>query len=262
MLSLRKKVVLLLRDSIAFLVYLVKVIFPRKKADQVTLVYHSVGRVAPEQDPQRINLLPEMFERHLQQIVKYKHKVKITFDDGYANTFKNAFNLLEKYQLSATVFLITDFIDGKISAEQFAGCGFKQRPLSWDEIRRMDQAGIRFGSHTKTHPLLSALSKTEIERELLGSKNRIEQQLGHQIDSFAYPFGGYGSFNGLTKQVLKNAGYGCAYINMMGSNRFKPDDHFTLRRVRVYGEDGPGRLKMKLAGAYDWVDKLCSKMKI
>lgn len=222
------------------------------------MLYHSIADIRPRDDSYRINILPERFRRHLEVISKYKNKgkkIKITFDDGYGNIFKNALPLLKEYNLDATVFLVTDFIDGKINSEDFTRSYFREKPLTWEEIQIMDGQGIRFGSHSKTHTFLTKVSKDELEKEMFFSKRRIEGVLGRQINSFAYPFGGRDSFSESTRKSLIDAGYSYAYINLMGENLEGRDDRFTLKRIRVYTEDGSFRLKMKISGAYDWIDR-------
>lgn len=252
------KIKSLIRDSISFVFYLLILLFQQRRKGTVTLVYHSVGNMRPQDDPYRINILPEKFKQHLQVISKYRDKdkkIEVTFDDGYGNIFQNVFPLLKEHNLDATVFLVTDFIDGKINSEDFTRGNFRERPLTWEEIQIMDKQGIRFGSHSKTHTNLVKIPKDELEDEILFSKRRIEEVVGHTIDSFAYPFGGKGSFNELTKVALKRAGYNCAYINLMGENLEGRVDKFILKRIRIYTEDSPFRLKMKISGAYDWTDQ-------
>lgn len=257
--TFRKKIILFLGDVVSFIVYLL--IFFRERKGSVALVYHSVREIDHKDDPYRINVFPHNFEKHLKVISQYKDKIVVTFDDGYSNNFDNAFPLLKKYNLSATVFLATDFVDGKIKSEDFGGKNFNERPLTWDEVKIMDRAGIKFGSHSKTHPFLSKLSESELKVELIDSRKRIEEILGHGIDSFAYPFGDVDSFDDLTKKALMESKYNHAYTNIMGSNSSNPNDKFALRRIRIHSEDGPLKLKMKIKGAYDWVGFVRSAIK-
>ena len=241
-----------IRDVISFVLYLFIVWTKRRGA--VVLVYHSVDRVDHSKDPYRLSITPERFEDHLKIISKGGDDIIITFDDGYGNNFEHAFPLLKKYKCQATIFLITDYIDGKLESQKFCGENLDLRPLTWEEIRLMDCSGIRFGSHSRTHPALIELSHDAVKEELLNSKKRIELELGHAIDGLAYPFGSRSSFDLNVKEIAKETGYKYAYTNIMGINKGGSQDNYSLKRVRIYSEDGPFKLKMKMAGAYDWID--------
>jgi len=243
-----------IRDAVSFILYIFMAW--KKRAGTVVLVYHSVGKVDPLTDHYRLNITPERFEEHLKVISHSGERIEITFDDGYGNNFENALPLLKKYGRTATVFIITDFIDGAIKSREFCGKDLDLRPLTWEEIKAMDGSGITFGSHTRTHPALASLSDKAVAVELLDSKRCIETALGHSIDSIAYPFGSCGSFNTVIMKIAAESGYARAYTNIMGINRGDPGSEFSLRRVRIYSEDGPFKLKMKLKGAYDWIDAL------
>ena len=250
--NLKKVLMHCIRDSVSFILYLFMVW--KKRRGTVTLVYHSVGRVDPSNDTHRLNITPEKFEEHLKVISRSKDNIKITFDDGYGNNFENAFPLLTKYGRTAAIFIITDFIDGKMGSQNFCGENLELKPLTWEEIKIMDSSGITFGSHSRTHPALAALSGNAIKAELADSKERIERSLGHTIDDFAYPFGNRGSFNSMVMEIMAETGYKRAYANIMGINEEGHKGNFSLKRVRIYSEDGPLKLKMKIKGAYDWVD--------
>ena len=63
--------------------------------------------------------------------------------------------------------------------------------LSWREIKEMHHWGMTFGAHTLTHPDLTRLSGERLEIEVAGGKAVIEDALGAEVASFAYPFGCY-----------------------------------------------------------------------
>jgi peptidoglycan/xylan/chitin deacetylase (PgdA/CDA1 family) len=44
-----------------------------------------------------------------------ENSVAITFDDGYSSAYEIAFPLLKKYDISATVYIPTDWVDGKLA---------------------------------------------------------------------------------------------------------------------------------------------------
>jgi len=62
--------------------------------------------------------------------------------------------------------------------------------LTWDEVRILDKHPlITIGAHTKSHPVLSTLSYPDLVDELREGRRYLEEQLGHQVFHFAYPFG-------------------------------------------------------------------------
>ncbi|OGW74676.1 MAG: hypothetical protein A2Z72_05365 [Omnitrophica bacterium RBG_13_46_9] len=247
-----KYMLLFLRDCVSFVIYLILSATPDRKC--ATLVYHSVDYIDPKTDPLRMNITPERFEEHLKFISRYKGDIGITFDDGYKNNFARAYPLLLKYGQSATVFLTTDFIDGKIGSKKIWVMGQDVEPLSWQEIKTMSSSGIKVGSHGKTHRNLARLPKEEMYKELSDSKRRIEEILDARIYSFSYPIGAYGTFDSNTRDALIHSGYTYAYTNVLGTNLMPPTDSYAIKRIRINTEDNVFRLKMKIRGSYDWVD--------
>ena len=67
--------------------------------------------------------------------------VILTFDDGYADNYTNAFPLLQKYGMIGHFFIITDFVNEK-----------RAEYMTWPQIEEMSAAGQRFGSHSRDHP--------------------------------------------------------------------------------------------------------------
>ena len=65
----------------------------------------------------------------------------LTFDDGYADNYTNAFPLLQKYGMIGHFFIITDFVNEK-----------RPEYMTWPQIEEMSAAGQRFGSHSRNHP--------------------------------------------------------------------------------------------------------------
>ena len=77
--------------------------------------------------------------------------------------------------------------------------------MTWDEVKALDEAGMRVGCHTLTHPYLQRIRDDEsLQREILGSKQTIERHIGKPITSFAYPFGQY---NERVVSFVREAGF-------------------------------------------------------
>lgn len=154
--------------------------------------------------------------------------VVITFDDGFENIYRHAFPVLAQYNFSATVFLVSDYC-GQTNSWPGQPAVVPRYPLlRWGQIREMDQAGIEFGGHTATHPWLDQLSEEALEREIGQSKAVIEEQLGHSIRTFCYP---YGRFTPTVKRIAgQHYQAACTtYPSLAGYN----DDILALPRVEA-----------------------------
>ncbi len=106
-------------------------------------------------------------------------------------------------------------------------------PLDWSQVREMSAAGIEFGSHTVSHPILSRLDDSELRQELMESRQRLEQELGKPAPVLAYPVGGPEEFNEKVVQAAAAAGYRLGVSYMPGVNRIGDMDRFRLRRQHV-----------------------------
>lgn len=84
------------------------------------------------------------------------------------------------------------------------------QPISWGEARRLEGRGMRFGSHSQSHRILSSLSDQEVSREIEGAKKRIEQELANPSEVFCYPVGAVGHFGAREIQLAEHAGYKAA----------------------------------------------------
>jgi peptidoglycan/xylan/chitin deacetylase (PgdA/CDA1 family) len=106
-------------------------------------------------------------------------------------------------------------------------------PLRWDEVREMAAAGIEFGAHTRTHPVLSRVAGAEeLADEIGGSKRQIEQQLGRPVDHFCYPNGSHEDFGADAVAAVRLAGFRTAVTTEKGLN-YSGADRFQLLRIGV-----------------------------
>lgn len=183
------------------------------------------------------------------------HLVAVTFDDGYRGVYQHAFPILRRYNIPATVFLVTSHVgtnrllwwdrlrlqatraqecgpeaaqrlgaweprilgdDGTIDADRlllaFKAMSRSRRDEVWqllddlvgpataqeriflseEEIREMAAAGVHFGAHTRTHPLLTWLDEAELLDEVAGSGDDVRRVSGTKDIWFAYPDGTFG----------------------------------------------------------------------
>ncbi len=219
------------------------------------LMYHSIDEqwtktklsVSPEQFREQMKFLRE---KHYNVISlealadlinsgkRIPHNtVVITFDDGNENNYTNAFPVLKEYKTTATIFLVSDWIG-------------KENFLNVAQIKEMSKNGIKFGSHSKTHPSLSELSNERLKEEILLSKRAIESSIGQPVTTFCFPFGGK---NPNAKSLLVETGYKTACVTFPRDDSIKLDV-YELKRIKV----SPGShnllvFRVKTSGYYTWL---------
>jgi peptidoglycan/xylan/chitin deacetylase (PgdA/CDA1 family) len=121
-------------------------------------------------------------------------------------------------------------------------------PLSWDEAREMERHGIEFGAHTCSHPILSRLSsRAEIVAEVVGSRDRVGEELGSPARHFCYPNGMAEDFTTETVAVVREAGFVTAVTAQSGLNRAGAD-WFRLRRIAQDSDNPESRFASRVAG--------------
>ena len=163
-----------------------------------------------------------------------RHPVILTFDDGYLDNYTNALPLLERFGMTAVVFLVAD---PQLSSNAWdAAAGEPWAPLmTREQAREMSRAGIEIGSHTLTHPRLPDLAADRLAWELGESKRVLESWLGTPVVSLAYP---YGAVDERVKRAAQLAGYECAVATNSGPIRFGGDP-LEIRRVQILPWSGP-----------------------
>lgn len=142
----------------------------------------------------------------------------ITFDDGWHDNYTQAFPLLRQHQMTATIFVITD----QIGTPQM---------LTWSHVREMEQAGVWFGSHTATHPVLTALDEPAVRDELTRSWTRLQQEVRRPSRWFCYPKGAY---NNLALGVAREL-YAAALSTEEGPIT-RGDDLHHLQRISIHND--------------------------
>jgi peptidoglycan/xylan/chitin deacetylase (PgdA/CDA1 family) len=104
--------------------------------------------------------------------------------------------------------------------------------MTWDEVRALHAAGMDIESHTRTHRILHTLAPEEIERELLGSRNELEEALDCPVNAIAYPVGGAIAPNARLCAAVAAAGYDLGFSSATGTNLLGDDIHpYDVRRI-------------------------------
>lgn len=174
----------------------------------------------------------------------------ITFDDGYVDNLA-ACDLLQQYRMRATWFVVSGLIGRQ--PEWLPPGQNVPRLLTAPDLRDFVKNGMEIGSHTVHHRRLTRCSETDLRQEIIDSKSALEDILGAEVRSFAYPFGDY---DARCREAVRSAGYICAYTTESGWT-FRDGDPHRLRRLTVFNTDTAGSLARKISfgsNKVGWLD--------
>lgn len=109
--------------------------------------------------------------------------------------------------------------------EQKLGGNVQQPPanlmLTWDQVREMSRNGIHFGAHTVTHPVISRVTTPRLDEEIRASRDRIQEEIGLPVTTFAYPFGRRGHYSKEAIECLEKYKFLCAVTTESGANDYQ-----------------------------------------
>ncbi len=154
--------------------------------------------------------------------------VVLTFDDGFADFHHTALPLLVRNEASATLYVVADLVagtPGRASPES----PWRMPIVDWSQLADVAANGIEIGGHSLTHPALDMLPLDEARCEIELCKTRLQDHLGIEVSSFAYP---YGFYSRQVRRLVVEAGYesACAVRYDLSS---PTDDPFALCRQIV-----------------------------
>lgn len=235
----------------------------------LTLMYHSISEQKSRPDwPWAVTLT--QFIKHLDILQHYgwttityrelhnpaelpPRSVVITFDDGYADNYA-AFIALAERGMTASWYIVSNDIG---RAASWAVNPDPSLPiLNSTQLQEMSNAGMAIGSHTCSHSRLNTVDKSKLKHEIEDSKKALEDLLGQEVASFAYP---YGLFDDNTVEAVRAAGYKTAFTTQTGWTLLESDP-YKLRRVPIFSHDTPTSFARKLVFANNNVSwrHLCS----
>lgn len=129
-------------------------------------------------------------------------KVVITFDDGYRDFVTNALPILQEYEATATVYLVTELLGG---VSEWYQHGETEALMTEEEVRYIKERGISLGSHTVTHANLARVNNEELQYQLRES-HKVLSRFGESFCTFSYP---WGQWTQLVVSAVKETGYEC-----------------------------------------------------
>lgn len=131
--------------------------------------------------------------------------VVITVDDGHKSVYSDMAPIVKKYKIPVTLFIYPS----AISNAKYA--------MTWEQLRELETTKLfHVESHTYWHPNFKKEKKSlsaeeyakSVDKQLNGSKKKLEEKMGHEIKYLAWVFGIYD--DALLVDV-KKAGYAAAF---------------------------------------------------
>ncbi len=205
--------------------------------DVPVIMYHAVSDnvwgidelfVSPEDMEEQLAYLVEhdfdpIWFEDLAHLEDYDKPVILTFDDGYDDNYLELYPLLQKYQVKATIFIITD-------------CIGNEHKMNADQIRELSDSGlVSIQSHSHTHADMDTLDAEETAWEMAQSKLVLTRLTGKEPYVLCYPTGRY---NNHTLELGPE--YFQFGLKMVGGQYNTSDDPFLVSRYymsRYYGID-------------------------
>lgn len=242
------------------------------------LMYHRVAERVPGVEAPTSNVTPERLQQqlvgllargyecwplsklvaaHRESLAIPQNVFAITFDDGYENNFLNAWPILREWNVPATIFLATKYLDTDrpFPFDDWSATGTNRvpesawRPLASSECEEMLTSGlIELGAHTHNHERFLGRSD-DFRRDLQLCLDTLHDRFGIEQPTFAFPFG---DMNQELIGVAKELGVTCC-LSTQHCRVLPSDDVYQWGRFYAGPTDSAAVLAAKLSGWYSTV---------
>jgi peptidoglycan/xylan/chitin deacetylase (PgdA/CDA1 family) len=105
--------------------------------------------------------------------------------------------------------------------------------MNWNEVVQMAEGGVSFGSHSRSHRILTQLSLEDVREELKGSQQVLKSRVGNYVPVFCYP---NGNTDPQIEALVKDCGYSAAVGVRPGLEGKRPGSLFNLRRIGIHND--------------------------
>jgi len=212
------------------------------------LMYHRVAAIPPDTRFPKNFVSPALFTEQIEALLAWGYEpitfrqwsayrdrngsvprkpFIVTFDDGYRDFATNAWPVLRRLKVPASVFVV----GSKLGGTNDWDVDEPQTPLlDSSEIRQLESEGVEFGGHGFTHVALARVSPNEAREEIMRSHGALVSVLRKPPEVFAYP---YSNQNAKVRQFVREAGFTCA-VRGKGRLNWRWTDPFGLRRILMH----------------------------
>jgi peptidoglycan/xylan/chitin deacetylase (PgdA/CDA1 family) len=166
------------------------------------------------------------FSDILKGTVKGSHNILIVIDDGNESVYRAYHDVFKPRHIKPVLAIYPGII------------GKKSYALTWEQLKELSQDECDIASHGFYHLHLNQKlydkDKSAFMKEINGSKEFLEKKLNVKVVAMAYP---NGIQSEITKKMLKEAGYKCAFTIKWGpllSPLSINKDPYELPRYMIY----------------------------
>lgn len=171
----------------------------------------------------------------------------ITFDDGFASTYEEAFPILRRHGLPMTLFIVAETLtpDGREVDWVTTPPPYPLRTVTLEQIEEMRASGlVEIQSHSWAHHDLPELSEDACREDLSRSRDLLEDLLDQPIDLLAYP---RGLHDDKVRRAAAAAGYRASFSLPRGPEPVGPQ---AVPRVGVWPGNSLATLRVKTSRWY------------
>jgi peptidoglycan/xylan/chitin deacetylase (PgdA/CDA1 family) len=178
-----------------------------------------------------------------------KRYVVVTFDDAFESVVHNAVPELVSRGIPATIFVVTDSLGKLPTWGEYGHSPAEEKLMTVEQLLSLPSDLITFGSHTRTHPILTRLSEQQARREIVESRAALEELLGKKITTLSFP---HGVFDETVLRLCQDAGYERVFT-ILPTLGLRQSNEYATGRVWAEPDDWSLEFRLKVVGAYRWL---------
>jgi len=152
--------------------------------------------------------------------------ILLTFDDASVTVHATAWPIMKSYGFTGTVFITYQTI-----GQSPAWDNDSHALMGKSQIQDLLNSGWTLGSHTLTHPSLSAQSQDRLDAELIQARQLLEKDFSCPVPWFAYP---YGHFDAAAKKAVSRAGYQIGFATDFGDGSLAAIPRRTVKQGKLF----------------------------
>lgn len=219
------------------------------------LMYHKFGQPRPRSRLRALYVTPTLLRDQLRGLLRaglrasspaelreHEAAFSVTIDDACESALQRALPILLELRVQATLYVVAGRLGGTNDWEVAVGepC---ERLMDEAQVRTWLASGQRIGSHTLTHPRLTALDDAAAREELQASRLALEDRFQQPVTELCYPFGAHDE---RIRHLTREAGYTSAVTVEPGTVQATCDPLRLPRLLARHRWPGPAALFSRL----------------